>query len=128
MSARNRNCGNQYERDIVNELKELGYNVVTARKESRTMDARKVDVFSPLGVDNPFPYYIQAKFNVNSPSYHNLLNEMPSDRTPIVFHKKGKSIKTKTGKTQIRTVGEFVIMKKSDFYSIIKTKEERKSK
>ena len=44
MANRNRTAGNQYERDIVNELKEHGYDVVTTRSESRNADNAGIDV------------------------------------------------------------------------------------
>ena len=55
MANRNRTAGNNFERLIVNELKELGFDdVVTSRAESRNMDNRGVDIFG-----NNFPFYIQ---------------------------------------------------------------------
>lgn len=121
MSNRNREAGNQYERDLVNELKEIGYDVVTSRAESRNMDAKKVDVFSPLGTDpeRTLPYYIQSKFTASNPSYTSLLESMPKDRPGLIFHKKSESYKCKDYKTRHRTVGEFVIMNKELFYKLL---------
>lgn len=119
MSNRNRSAGHNFERSIVNELKEIGYDVVTARAESRNMDNLKVDIFSPLGrIHNNLrmlPYYVQCKNTKNRPDYHKLLNEMPNDRTPIVFHRQ-----THKANTRFVTDGDYVIMKKEDFYKLIK--------
>lgn len=115
MANRNRDYGNGYERVIVNELKCLGYDVVTARAESRNMDNKKVDVFSPLGCENNLPYYIQCKATINKPDYHNLIISMPQDRAPIVFHRQMKKAKKNNVKQ-----GEYVIMRKEHFYELLK--------
>jgi hypothetical protein len=114
MSNNSRNRGNGYERDKVIELKKLNYDVVTSRNESRLMDARKVDIFSPLGVENILPFYIQCKNTTIKPDYHVILNEMPTDRIPIIFHKL-----TKKANTKFITQGEYVILKLEDFYKLI---------
>ena len=111
---RNRTAGHNLERDIVNEIKTLGYNVVTARAESRNMDNKKVDVFSPLGVDNSLPYYIQCKNSKSRPNYHDLITTMPQDRIPIVIHRQ-----THKANTRFVTDGDYVIMRKEDFYNLI---------
>ncbi len=123
-SKRNRQAGNKYEVDLVNELKSMAYSVVTSRSESRNMDNKKVDVFSPPGTaeSEVFPYYIQAKFTSVSPSYATLLSTMPSDRPGLVFHKKAESYKCKDDKVRHRSVGEFVIMTKELFYELLKRK------
>jgi 3-methyladenine DNA glycosylase AlkC len=115
MSNRNRSAGHSYERTIVKELKELGFDVVTARSESRNMDNKKVDVFSPLGVDNSLPFYVQCKNSKSRPNYHKILNEMPDDRVPIILHRQTHKVNTK-----FVTDGDYVIMKKEDFYNLIK--------
>jgi hypothetical protein len=110
----NKNAGSSYERLIVNELKELGYDVVTSRAESRNMDNKKVDVFSPLGVENSFPYYVQCKISKNNPNYDEILKEMPKDRVPVIFHRKvSKATKN------FMANGDYVILQKSDFYDIV---------
>ena len=121
MSTRNKQAGSQFERDIANELKAMGYDVVTSRAESRNMDNKKVDVFSPLGTDpdKVFPYYVQAKFTAANPAYTKLLEIMPIDRPGLVFHKKSESYKCKDDKTRHRNIGEFVIMDKEIFYKLL---------
>ena len=111
----NRQAGNNYERKIVLELKELNFDVVTSRAESKTMDNKKVDIFSPLGVDNVLTFYIQCKNSKNKPDYHKIITEMPKDRTPVIFHKQTHKVNT-----TFVTDGEYVIMKKEAFYKLIK--------
>lgn len=46
----NRNRGNSYECVICKELRELGFDVVTSRSESKNLDNAKVDVFDKEGI------------------------------------------------------------------------------
>jgi len=104
----NRTAGNNFERIIVRELKELGYDVTTSRNESRKMDAMQVDIMGDI------PYHIQCKNSKNKPKYDKLLKEMPDDKVPVVFHRQTH----KAGKNFV-TDGDFVIMRKEDFYEIL---------
>ena len=113
--SNSRNRGNSYERLIVNELKNIGFkDVVTSRAESRNMDARKVDVFG-----SSLPVNIQCKNtkeNFKVADYYNENEEFfPKDKPLVIFHKK-----TKKAKTRFMTQGEFVYLKKEDFYNILK--------
>lgn len=114
MSNRNRTAGNNFERLIVRELKLLNFDVVTSRSESRNMDNLGVDIFSPLGVKNIFPFYIQCKNSQNKPNYHELIKNMPNDRIPIILHRQTHKVNSK-----FITDGDYVIIKKQDFYSIL---------
>ena len=109
----NRTRGNQYERDLVNELKELGFkDVVTSRAESRNMDNKGVDVFG-----DSLPVHIQAKNYTKYPDINSLLTSelLPNDKPTVIIHKK-----TKKANTRFMTQGEYVYMKKEDFYNLIK--------
>jgi len=114
----NRNSGNAYERKIVNELKELGFDAVTSRAESRNMDAKKVDVFSPEGSEHPLPVFIQTKNTKDNFKVADYYSEnesiFPKGKPLVIFHKK-----TKKSKTNFITQGEYVYLKKSDFYKLI---------
>ena len=116
MGNTNRNRGNGYERTIVKELKELGYDAVTSRAESRNMDNRGIDIFSPPYCSNPLPVHIQCKNTVINPHYEDLLTSelLPNDKPTVVVHRK-----TKKANTRFVTQGDYVLMKKSDFYNII---------
>ena len=105
MTINARNKGNAYERKIVNELKELGYkNAVTSRSESKRADDAGVDI---LGVDG---YAIQCKAVERGLSLHNTIDHIDTKYgIPVVFWKKNRK-------------EELVIMKKKDFYGLIKHK------
>lgn len=114
MKVRNsRTAGHNYERLIVNEVKDLGYDVATARSESRNADNAGIDI-----VGN-FPFYIQCKVLKNYPKLNELINNDRPDRFKdkaiVVFHKKVKKANTK-----FVSEGEFVSMNKDDFYKLMK--------
>lgn len=110
---RNRQAGHNFERKIVQELKELGHeDVVTSRAESRNMDNRGVDIF---GAD--FPYYIQCKNSKTWQDIHGLTTseKLPTDKPTVVFQRKTKKVNER-----FMTEGDYVSMKKDDFYEILK--------
>jgi Holliday junction resolvase len=112
-SNRNRTAGNNFERLIVRELKELGYDdVVTSRSESKNMDDRGVDIFGP-----DFPYYIQCKNSKTYQKLHDLITseKLPKDKPTVVFQRK-----TRKANTKFVTEGDYVSMKKEDFYELLK--------
>ena len=75
--------GHAYELQIVNRLKELGYDAVTSRSESKRMDDLGVDI-----IDNT-DFYIQCKaVEKLKPSLHDILARMPTDKVPVVYHKR----------------------------------------
>lgn len=100
--------GNKYELDIVNELKAQGYDAVTSRNESKRMDDLKVDVISN------FPYNIQAKCTQAKPNYSEIFKSYTLDKPLAIFHK--TQVKKKVNCT---SDGEFVILKKEDFYKLV---------
>lgn len=111
----NRTRGNNYERQIVNELKDLGFlDVVTSRAESRNMDNKGVDVFG-----HSLPVYIQAKNYTKYPDSHSLLTSelLPTEKPTVIFHKK-----TKKANSKFMTQGEYVYMNKDLFYEVLKFK------
>ena len=110
---RNRTAGHNFERAIVIELKEIGYeDVVTSRAESRNMDNAGVDIF---GKD--FPYYIQCKNSKTYQKLHELITSelLPTDKPTIVFQRKTRKVTTK-----FVTEGDYVSMKKEVFYELLK--------
>jgi len=98
-----RNRGNNYERQLAQQFRELGWaDCVTARNESRTTDSKKVDLC------NTTPLNVQAKCKNNFSSPVKILAEMPQDANyNLVF-------------TKVVSKGEYVTMAKADFYEIIK--------
>lgn len=111
MSTRNREAGNAYERQIVNELKDRGYSdITTTRAESRNMDNKGVDIMGNI------PFYVQCKLSINNPNYHKLLYSslLPKDKPTVVFHGKCEKAKVNFIKK-----ADYVIMTKDYFYNII---------
>jgi hypothetical protein len=100
-----RRKGHNYERDIVKELREMGYDVHTARYASRMMDDKGIDIVGD------FPFAIQCKSSINQPNAHVLLTEKECD---VIFYRKQE----KANKNFI-TKGEYVFMTKEDFYEIV---------
>jgi len=102
INARNKGFG--YERKLVIELRKLFGNdsIGTARNLNRIQDSLKNDI-----VNIPM-FNAQAKATENTPPYHQLLKEMPTNENyNIIFHKRNRK-------------GEVVVMSKGDFYEIIK--------
>lgn len=74
--------GNTYERQIVNELKELtgNENICTARSESKKLDDMKIDISDP---DNAIPCYIQTKKTQSTPSVKKINAEVGLKDKPL---------------------------------------------
>ena len=106
-----RRRGHDYERLITKELKEMGYDVVTARSESRNMDNKGIDIFGDI------PFHIQCKLSKDRPNYHDLITSpLLADETKslVVFHR----LATKAN-TRFIKQGDYVIMTKEQFYELI---------
>jgi hypothetical protein len=103
MGKRNRRAGHDYERKIAKEMRALGWvSAITSRYGSREKDDKKVDI---MNVD---PFNIQCKSVQRPVKYIALLDEMPNDfNFNVIFHK-------------LLHKGEYVILKKEDFYTLIK--------
>jgi len=99
-----RQRGNQYERIVVNELKEkFKVECTTSRYSSKDKDDQKVDIF----IKSKFPLNIQCKCKNNHGNPIPVLQSMPNDTNyNVVFEK-------------VVRVGEFVYMNKEDFYEIV---------
>jgi hypothetical protein len=94
---RNRTAGNTYERYICNLLKTIFPNVLTSRNESRTMDAKKVDLV------NTEPYHFQIKLTKSFPGV-DILDEMPSGENIIIWGR------VKKAKVNFIKKGDYAIM------------------
>lgn len=77
-----RNKGHTFERKFVEYLKIYGYEAVTSRSESKRMDDKGVDI-----IDNT-PFYFQCKAVERSINNHDIINRMPTEKMPVVVHKK----------------------------------------
>lgn len=107
---RNRTAGHNFERKIIKELKQLGFkDAVSSRSESRNMDDKKVDICNTPG------WYFQCKTSINNPQYDKILHEMPDDgNTNVILHQK-----TKKANKKFMPQGDYVVMKKEDFYKLL---------
>jgi hypothetical protein len=105
MASRNRTAGNNYERQIAKELRDMGFKAVTSRSESRNLDAKGIDLVTD------FPLAPQMKCSINQPNVHELLTTTEAE---VIFYKKVLKAKKK-----FTTKGEYIMMKKSDFYKLI---------
>ena len=102
---RNATAGHNFEREIVNELKSMGYEAYTARYASRLADDRGIDVVTD------FPFKIQAKCSIKQPNFHLLLTERECDA--VFFRKQEKA------NTRFVTKGEYVVITKEAFYKLV---------
>lgn len=114
IGARNRRRGNDYERKIAKELRDLGFSgVVTSRSESKNMDNNKVDL---IDTENKLPCYIQLKKTTSTPQYFSIQKEttVPKDKFVILWNKQ------KNINDRFMSEGEVFIVPKELFYELIK--------
>lgn len=79
--SRNRTAGHNWEREVVNDLKKIGFeDAVSSRYESKRADDAGIDIVG-TGAFN-----IQCKNETKRPDYHKLITEMP-DGINVVLHK-----------------------------------------
>lgn len=77
-----RNKGNSFERWFCRWLFSKGFEAVTSRSESKRLDDLGVDIVTPL----PFNFQLKAVERLGST--HKILWGMPTDKTPVVVHKR----------------------------------------
>ena len=106
MANRNRNAGNGYERQIAQELRDMGFEAVTSRQESRSLDAAGVDLVTT------FPLAPQMKVSINQPNAHKILTVTEAE---IIFYKRIEKAGSK-----FMPRGEYVILRKEDFYWLVR--------
>jgi ribonuclease BN (tRNA processing enzyme) len=120
-AAYSKTKGSAYERQIVNELKDLtgNENICTARSESKKLDDMKIDISDP---DNVLPCYIQTKKTQTTPSVKKINAEVGLKDKPlcILWNIQEK----KEGNTNITSNGEYAIIPKSFFYELLKNQKE----
>jgi hypothetical protein len=115
MSIRNRRAGHTYERQLAEEYRELGYlDCTTSRYSSRKKDDWGIDL------DCTIPFCVQAKYYKNQPNFSEVIDDMRvlPDEIKLVHFKRNK------GKGQKKD--ELVILKKEDWYTIVKWLKEAK--
>jgi len=108
----NRTAGNNYERFIVNELKArfpLFNKACTSRLESKSLDDQKVDICFTPG------FNFQCKNSKANLDYNEIINSMPvNENKNVIIHRKTKKVNTR-----FVTQGDYVILKKEDFYKLL---------
>jgi len=118
-----RKKGNNYEVKIAKEMRELGFKrCITSRLGNKLMDWMKIDL---LHTD---PFRFQLKAWERAPHFHNVFKDMDKcDYIPIRKDAQPKRIIKKLAKGFYNVImwkknneEELVIMKKKDFYEIIK--------
>jgi hypothetical protein len=102
---KHRKAGHDFERDIVSELKERGWDVATARYASRMLDDSGVDIAGN------YPRKIQCKASINVPKFPFLLDATEAD---VVFWRKRENRDGKFFK-----VGEYALIELEDFLNLI---------
>lgn len=109
--------GNAYEVQIAKELRELGFDTVTARSESKNVDNNKVDIIDKSG---KLPVNIQLKKTLVTPQYFKIREESTVDPETfcLIWAKQEKK------EVNICTVGEVCMIPKSFFYKLLKVYSE----
>lgn len=120
MSNRNREAGHSWEREIVNNLKAIGYEfVVTSRAESRSKDANKIDICNKDEIVNGrLPFSIQAKSVTGTIPYAKFLGEIKKDGTiRIVMHRQTEKSKGSVGRFMVK--GHYAFLEYSDMITFL---------
>ena len=116
-AAYSKTKGSAYERQIVNELKELTgtENIYTSRATSKKLDDMKIDINDEDGI---LPCYIQTKKTQTTPSVKKINDEVGKVDKPlcILWNVQEK----KEGNVNITSCGEYAIIPKDFFYTLIK--------
>lgn len=114
----NKTKGSNLERKIVIEINNLnlGYKVGTSRLYSRYMDNMDVDIVDTPEATIKFPYHLQAKSVTGSIKYRDIFEEFKlKDKPLVIYHE----LTEKRG-SRFFKCGDYIIMKKIDFYEILK--------
>lgn len=116
--AYSKNKGSAYERQIVNELKEItcSDSIATSRSSSKKLDNMKIDIFDE---DNKLPCYFQLKKTQTTPSVKKINAEVGKLDKPlcILWNIQEK----KEGNVNITSSGEYAIIPKEFFYKLLTT-------
>ena len=109
MSNRNRTAGHNWEREVIKDLKKLGFeNAASSRYESKKADDAGIDI---VGTG---PFNFQCKNESKRPDYHKLISEMPSGIN-MVLHKYTK----KTEKGKFVCQGKYAVIDYETFLTLL---------
>lgn len=111
-----KNKGSAYERQILNELKEVfkTENLFTARSDSKNLDNMKIDISDP---DSILPFYVQCKKTQTTPSIKKLNDEVGKKDKPLAIFWNAQQLKD--GNINITSQGEYVVIPKELFYRLL---------
>ena len=109
----NRRRGNAFEVKIAKELRELGFDMVTSRSESKAMDNAKVDLIDKSGL---MPCNLQLKKTIKYPNFLEIEKSCPIKNKPLALI---WDVQRATDST-FRSDGTVVVMRKEFFYELIK--------
>lgn len=99
MSNRNRTAGHDWEREVIKDLKEMGYtDAVSSRQESRETDNAGIDIC------NTGDIAIQCKNTARNIDYHKINKSMNTDKHKVIIHKR-----TEKAGNKFMTKGRYVI-------------------
>ena len=83
MANRNRTAGHNWEREVINDLKEIGYiEAVSSRQASREADNAGIDICNTGNIA------IQCKNAAKNIDYHKINKSMNTGKNKIIVHKK----------------------------------------
>ena len=110
-AKRNKSKGSGLELEIVNKLKEIGYEgCVSSRSQSKNMDNMKIDV---IDMNNELPIYIHSKYTQNTPSYFTIRDECPLKDKPFTL------IWKKSGTEGHQSPGSIAMVDLDFFYKLL---------
>lgn len=108
-----RSKGHNYELKIAKELNELGFDMVTSRRESKSADDNKIDL---IDKSKQLPLAIQIKKTKAIPNYFKIRSESTADpNTFCIIWAKQESCEK-----NMKTVGEIALISKEMLYKLIK--------
>jgi hypothetical protein len=113
-----RTKGNNAERKFIIEINRLGlgYKLMSSRLLSKYMDDQGVDLVDAPNAPKKFPFHIQSKSYTSYLKYNDLFSQFQLvDKPLVIFHE----LTEKRG-SRFFKVEDYVIMKKTDFYEILK--------
>ena len=100
MANRNRTAGHDWEREVIKNLKEIGYSDATSsRYSSRETDDAGIDI---CNTDN---IAIQCKNTSKNVDYHKEIKNMNTDKKKIIVHKR-----TQKAGTNFAVKGKYAVV------------------
>ena len=110
-AKKSKSKGGAFESEIVNKLKELGYDVCRSAGESKKLDNAKVDIAGDC------PFAIQAKNTQNLPNYFTIRDNCPDKRPLALLWKK-------VGEVNGISPGTLAIIPVEYFYELLKNQRQ----